>query len=135
MSPPDPRTIRRALATLERLPTEALADLTERLVDRLDAADLDPDLEPETDACEAGECGGVSLRGDCLPGDPTDAEPNGDEQEPDDDVGATEDEPNFPTLRAERDGFVTVHRRPFVLVTSKNGRPVRVQTVIAERRR
>lgn len=130
MRHPDPRTIRRALGVLERLPHEALADLTERLVDRLDAAEPDPDLEPEEDACPAGECGGVPLRNDGLPGDPADAEPD-----PDHDLTAPE-EPLDGRLRAERDGFVRVHRRrhEFVLVTSKGGRPVRVRTVVAERR-
>lgn len=139
MRHPDPRTIARAFGVLERLPHEALADLTERLVDRLDAAEPDCDLEPETDACSAED---VPIAGHHGPGDADDAEESGD-LEPDADGGAdadrdltAPDEPLHGRLRGERDGFVVVHRRPreFVLVTSKGGRPVRVQTVIAERR-
>lgn len=44
-----PRAIRRALRVLEELPLEAQADLVERLIDRLDAATPDPDLEPDVD--------------------------------------------------------------------------------------
>jgi hypothetical protein len=86
---PDPRTIRRALGVLERLPPEALADLTERLIHRLDAAEPDPDLEPEEDCCTAGEDGGLMMPSDHRPGDPDDAEPDGQ------DLGAAEDEPDF----------------------------------------
>ncbi len=68
MPHPDPRTIRRALNVLERLPHEALADLAERLIDRLDAAGPELDLELETDACDAGECGGLIMPGDELTG-------------------------------------------------------------------
>lgn len=59
---PDPRTIRRALEVVQRLPTEALAELAERIIDRLDAAEPDPDLEPngdeepdDEDCCEADD--------------------------------------------------------------------------------
>ena len=60
---PDPRTIQRALGVLERLPHEALADLAERLIDRLDVAGPDPDLEPEEDCCNACEDGGLPMPG------------------------------------------------------------------------
>ncbi len=46
---PTARTIQRALGVLERLPPVALADLAERLIDRLDAVGPDCDLEPEED--------------------------------------------------------------------------------------
>ncbi len=128
MPHPDPRTVRRALGVLERLPHEALADLTERLIDRLDGAEPEPDLEPEVDCCTAGEDGGLPMPGDRSPGDADDAEPD------DADRGTGEDEPDFRTLRAERDGFVTVERRPVVTVLYRGGRPVRVQTVRWERR-
>lgn len=141
MSHPDPRVIRRALNVLERLPQEALADLAERLIDRLDGAEPDPDLEPDhdgepdnADACEAGDddpasslpCHGVT--GVREVGDPVDAEPDNEDRD------AAEDEPRFLTLRAERDGFVTVRRRPVVAVIYLYGRPVCVQSVRWERR-
>lgn len=87
MATPDPRTIARALDVVQRLPTEALADLAERLIDRLDAAEPDPDLEPGEDAepddddcCEAGDDDPASSRpchgvfGISEAGDPYDAE-------------------------------------------------------------
>ncbi len=46
---PSPRAIGRALAVLQALPSAALADLAERLIDRLDALDGDPDSEPDGD--------------------------------------------------------------------------------------
>ena len=52
VSYPDSRTVWRALGVIERLPVAALADLVELLVDRLDEAMLDPDLEPEEDCCD-----------------------------------------------------------------------------------
>ena len=61
---------------LERLPAEALADLTEQLIARLDASEPDPDLKEETDCCCA-EDAPVWLGGDHSPGDPDDAEPGG----------------------------------------------------------
>ena len=40
-----------------------LARLTERLIERLDEIDGDPDLEPEEDCCEAGDDGcGMMIR-------------------------------------------------------------------------
>ena len=40
-----------------------LAALTERLIERLDLLDGDPDLEPEEDSCEAGDDGcGMIIR-------------------------------------------------------------------------
>ena len=72
---PTARSVRHALTVLERLPADALFDLAERLIDRLDASGLDPDLEPEEDACNAGECGGMLLRVDGRPGDEEDSEP------------------------------------------------------------
>ena len=74
LPPPRPRTIRRALNVLERLPPAALADLAERLIDRLDATVSDPDLEPEEDCCDAGDDGGLVYVGDRGPGDAEDAE-------------------------------------------------------------
>ena len=44
---PSPRRVASALAVLAALPAPALADLTERLIDRLDALDSDPDAEPD----------------------------------------------------------------------------------------
>ena len=52
---PTPRTVRRALGVLESLPAEALADLAERLIDRVDALGPDPDLEEEQDCCGADD--------------------------------------------------------------------------------
>ena len=56
------RTIRRALDVLLRLPAEALGDLAERLIDRLDVSGPDPDAEPDDDgefdqhgACDCGD--------------------------------------------------------------------------------
>jgi hypothetical protein len=46
---PSPRTIGRALAVLQALPSAALADLAERLIDRLDALAPDANLEPDGD--------------------------------------------------------------------------------------
>lgn len=94
----------------------------------------DPDLEPEVDCCTASEDGGLVLPGDMLPGEPDDAEPDADDEPDDDDRGVGENEPRFPTLRAERDGFVTIERRPVVTVLYKGGKPVWVQTVRWERR-
>lgn len=54
---------------------EALAGL----IDLLDLLDGDPDLEPETDCCAAGDDAPVAMRGDRKGiGDETDAECNGD---------------------------------------------------------
>lgn len=46
---PSPRRIAGALALLVALPAPALADLAERLIDRLDALAPDADLEPDDD--------------------------------------------------------------------------------------
>jgi len=49
MPAPSPRQVGRALDVLLRLPSAALADLAERLIDRLDALGPDPDSEPDDD--------------------------------------------------------------------------------------
>ena len=49
MPAPSPRRLASALAVLAALPAPALADLTERLIDRLDALDGDTDAEPDHD--------------------------------------------------------------------------------------
>lgn len=46
---PSPRRIASALAVLAALPAPALADLAERLIDRLDAVAPDADLEMDDD--------------------------------------------------------------------------------------
>ena len=91
---PTARSIQRALGVLERLPHEALVDLAERLIDRLDTAKPDCDLELDEDACDAGECSGLVMRGDGHPGDADDAEP-----EEDNDDDAEEEEPLAPGKR------------------------------------
>lgn len=47
---PSPRRIAGALAVLMTLPPAVLADLAERLIDRVDALDGDLDMEPDNDA-------------------------------------------------------------------------------------
>ena len=56
---PSLRRVASALAVLATLPTPALADLAERLIDRLDALAGDPDREPDDDreADPDGEAG------------------------------------------------------------------------------
>ena len=89
-----PRTIRRALDVLLQLPAEALGALAERLIERLDAAEPDPDLEPDDDCCAAGDDDPASSR-PCqggrglhfAPGEPDDAEPDGDNEAGPDDEG------------------------------------------------
>ena len=49
MQHPTSRAIDRALAVLQALPPAALAALAERLIDRLDALEPDPDAEPDDD--------------------------------------------------------------------------------------
>ncbi len=125
---PDGRAVGRALATLERLPTEALADLAERLIDRLDAVTPDPDLEAEEDCCTASECGGLRPYSDGLPGEPDDAEPEEDQNEPllVDRRGSA----NLPVhrrLRAERDGLVKVWRRSSRTFTSRGMAPLAME--------
>ncbi len=44
---PSPRQVGAALNVLLALPPAVLADLAERLIDRLDVQDGDPDLEPD----------------------------------------------------------------------------------------
>jgi len=44
---PSPRRLAGALAVLQALPPSVLADLAERLIDRLDALDGDADREPD----------------------------------------------------------------------------------------
>lgn len=46
---PSPCKVGNALAVLLALPAPAMAALTERLIDRLDALDANPDLEPDDD--------------------------------------------------------------------------------------
>ena len=55
-----PRRLASALAVLAALPAPALADLTERLIDRLDALDGDANAEPDQDgeADQDEEAGG-----------------------------------------------------------------------------
>lgn len=43
------------LASVPSLPRAILARLTARMIDRMDALDGDPDLEPEEDCCAAGD--------------------------------------------------------------------------------
>ena len=45
------------LRAAKRLPRPAIERLTEELIASLDAADGDPDLEPEQDSCLAGDDG------------------------------------------------------------------------------
>jgi len=79
---PTPRRVGAALDVLLALPPAVLADLAERLIDRLDALDGDPDLEPDDhDACPAGDDDPalsrprLGVRGMALgPGDYDDAE-------------------------------------------------------------
>ena len=74
--------IEAALATILSLPPAALADVVERLIDRLDAdTAADTDLEAECDACPAGDDDPASSRpvfglfgAECGPGDPSDGE-------------------------------------------------------------
>ena len=47
------RRVQRALRVLEELPRPALEALAARLIERIDAAEPDPDFEEETDQCEA----------------------------------------------------------------------------------
>ncbi len=49
MPAPSPRRIASALAVLAALPAPVLADLAERIIDRLDALDGDGDAEPDDD--------------------------------------------------------------------------------------
>jgi len=49
MPAPSPRQVGNALAVLLTLPLAALEALAERLIDRLDAMDANPDLEPGAD--------------------------------------------------------------------------------------
>ena len=71
---PSPRRIAAALAVLAALPAPILADLTARLIDRLDALDGDADAEPDADndCCPAGDDDPASSR-PCV-GDPADDE-------------------------------------------------------------
>ncbi len=45
----------RLLAEAARLPADAIGDLIEGLIGALDARTPDADLEPEVDACDAGD--------------------------------------------------------------------------------
>ncbi len=57
---PSPRRIAGALAVLHALPPPALAALAERLIDRLDTLDDDPDLEPDEAEAEP-DCEGLAV--------------------------------------------------------------------------
>lgn len=83
---PSPRTIRRVLDVLQALSAPALALLTERLIDRMDALEASStDLEPDDDdCCPAGDDDPASsiprqgVRGMQWGGDPLDDEPDDD---------------------------------------------------------
>lgn len=47
--------VARLLADASRLPADVIGDLIEALIGALDARTPDADLEPEIDACEAGD--------------------------------------------------------------------------------
>lgn len=55
----------RLLALIPSLPRAELSRLTERLIDRMDELDRDPELEAEEDVCSAADdgCGPVFIRG------------------------------------------------------------------------
>jgi len=82
MPAPSPRRIAGALDVLLSLPPAVLQVLAERIVDRLDALDTDPDSEPDdADCCEAGDDDPASSRPHrgvsgihFAPGDPADGE-------------------------------------------------------------
>ncbi len=98
-----------------------LARLTPKAKANLIACQPDCDLEPETDACDAGDCGGLILRGDRLAGDCTDAEAE-------DEFSPGEDEPRFPdTLRSGQEGLVQVQRQTVMAVVYRRGQPPRAQ--------
>ncbi len=61
----DTAGIGQLLAAIPSLPRAELARLTERLIDRMDVLDGDPDLEPETDVDDAHDdgCGPVHKHG------------------------------------------------------------------------
>ncbi len=82
MPAPSPRRIAGALAVLLALPMPALEALAERLIDRLDALDGNPDAEPDSDdCCDAEDDDPASSRPHrgvsgvrFAPGDPADGE-------------------------------------------------------------
>jgi hypothetical protein len=89
-----------AHSRLKRLSRSDLELLVERAIQELDARDGDCDLEAEHDCCAAADDSLEPFpcrqnRNDWQPGTPEDAEPD------DEDLGADEDEPNFPRPRAE----------------------------------
>jgi len=57
---PTPRRVGAALDVLLALPPAVLANLAERLIDRLDALNGDPDLEPD-DAEAEPDCEGLAV--------------------------------------------------------------------------
>lgn len=61
----DAVTVGQLLAAIPSLPRAELARLTERLIDRMDEMDGDPDLEPEQDVDDAHDdgCGPVHKHG------------------------------------------------------------------------
>ena len=71
---------------LSRLDRPALEAVAQAAIDQLDVIDGDADQEDgDHDMCGAGDDCGTGMtwlgRGDNLPGDPQDAEPNGDERD------------------------------------------------------
>lgn len=72
-------TLRRCIRTVDwviGMDREALAAMVELAIDRLDAMDGDPDLEPEEDRCAAGDdgCAPFWLMGQCWWGSRAEAE-------------------------------------------------------------
>lgn len=61
----DAASVAQLLTMIPSLPRAELSRLTERLIDRMDALDGDPDLEPETDVDDAHDdgCGPVYKHG------------------------------------------------------------------------
>ncbi len=61
----DAATLGQLLAVIPSLPRAELARLTERLIDRMDEMDGDPDLEPEVDVDITGDdgCGPIMRSG------------------------------------------------------------------------
>ncbi len=64
----DAVTLGQLLAAIPSLPRAELARLTERLIDRMDEIDGDPDLEPEVDIDITGDdgCGPIMRSGQVL---------------------------------------------------------------------
>lgn len=75
----DTATVGQLLAAIPSLPRAELSRLTERLIDRMDEIDGDPDFEPEQDVDDAHDdgCGPVHRRGLTLWGAAEDDEGRG----------------------------------------------------------